>query len=67
MIRLRKKCVSKAAEKTVKNIFSLLYIDEDGNFDPDKEWDSAADYLQEIAEMINCVTEWVPDKKSKKD
>jgi len=67
MIRLRKqysKGQGKVAEEVLKNIFEQLYIDENGNYDPNKEWDSAADYLEYIAMRVNDVMVWEYPKKS---
>jgi hypothetical protein len=69
MIRQKKGVKQKDMESAVKSIFALLYLDRDkkSNFyNPDKEWDSAADYLEEIVGRINSVVEWTPDRKGKK-
>ena len=69
MIRLRK---GMNAEVALRSIFEELYMEFDYRTDkavynPDKEWDSGADFLEYIALRVNDVMEWVPDKKSKKD
>ena len=44
----------KSAETTLQRIFDILYFDSDRNcFNPDKEWDSAADFLDAVnTEML---------------
>ncbi len=40
----------KATEHVLHVIYDLLYFDPDFNrFDPDKEWNSASDYMEKIA------------------
>jgi hypothetical protein len=64
MIRLRKQYNAEVAVEALKNIFEQLYIDENGNYDPNKEWDSAADYLEYIAMRVNDVMVWDRSKKA---
>jgi len=63
MIRLRKQYNAEVAVEALKNIFEQLYIDENGNYDSNKEWDSAADYLEYIAMRVNDVLVWDRNKK----
>lgn len=42
-----------AVEPTLHAIFDVLYFDSDKNcFDPDKEWDSAADFLDMVHQKM---------------
>lgn len=47
----------KETEETLHVIYDLLYFDPDNEkYDPDKEWDSASDYLEKIAtEMVDLM------------
>ncbi len=56
-------------EQVLHVIYDLLYFDpETEEYDEDKEWDSAADYVEKIADEItslmgkpkNGTTEWPP-------
>lgn len=67
MIRPIKGVKPKDIEAGMKRLFAFLYLEDDGEhgmqFNPDREWDSAADYLEDIAGVINSLVEWTPDKK----
>lgn len=63
MIRLRKQYSADSAVEVLKDIFGQLYLDESGKYDPNKEWDSAADYLEYIAMRVNDVMVWDRSKK----
>ncbi|MFA6132386.1 MAG: hypothetical protein WC869_00065 [Phycisphaerae bacterium] len=43
-------------EPMLHNIYDYLYFDTEAEvFDPDKEWDSACDYLEAIASEVTAV------------
>ena len=51
----------KKVEPILHNMFDILYYDSDqGCFDPDKEWDSACDFLGMFAD---CVGDLYPSPK----
>jgi hypothetical protein len=70
MIRKIKGVTPKDMEAGVKRLFAFLYLEDDGEhgvqFNPEKEWDSASDYLEDISELVRSLVEWVPARKGKK-
>ena len=65
MLRIKKGTTRKQLENALLNIVGIFYLEIDGDkvtYNPDKEWDSAADYCEMIHDQVEGLAEWKEKK-----